>query len=238
MPGRHDRLGERLFPYTEGVSASVSVDAAVDSPASREALPPVRVSVARERLLRVASALFYREGIHRVGMDRVLSEAAVTRATMYRYFPGKEALVAAYLLREDGIVRGQVAEVRAEAEAEHPGHGAAGAGRSRSRFLELLIEAIADDIVRHHDRGCPFINAAVEFPDAGSPIREIVTRHRTWFRATVREALVDAHSDRDPEAAAAALVLLRDAALVGAYLDGAELVRPVFIAEARRAAGL
>jgi AcrR family transcriptional regulator len=202
----------------------------------------VRVSAARERLLRVASELFYREGIHRVGMDRVLSEAAVTRATMYRYFPGKEALVAAYLLREDEIVRGQVAEVRAEAEAKHPGHGAAGDDGARSRFLELLIEAIADDIVRHHDRGCPFINAAVEFPDAGSPIRDIVTRHRTWFRTTVRQALVDAHSDahsdRDPEAAAAALVLLRDAALVGAYLDGAELVRPVFIAEARRAAGL
>ncbi|MGD8194198.1 TetR/AcrR family transcriptional regulator [Herbiconiux sp. P18] len=192
-----------------------------------------RVSAARERLLRVASELFYREGIHRVGLDRVLTEAQVTRATMYRYFPGKEALVAAYLTREDETVR---AQVKATRQAATPPHADEPEPRA---FLELLIEAIADDIVRHHDRGCPFINAAVEYPDAHSPIREIVTRHRVWFRSTLGDALEAAGTvPADSGAAAGALVLLRDAALVGAYLDGAEIVRPVFIAQARAAAGL
>jgi AcrR family transcriptional regulator len=52
------------------------------------------------RLLTTASDLFYREGIHSVGVDRLLSEAGVTRATMYRHFSGKEALVGGYL---DGV---------------------------------------------------------------------------------------------------------------------------------------
>lgn len=194
-----------------------------------------RVSVARERLVAVASELFYREGIHRVGMDRVLAQANVTRATMYRHFTGKEALVAAYLEREDAGVRGLFAAV------------AVTAGDDPRRLVELLIEAIADDVAERHDRGCPFINAAAEFPDAASPIRAIVTRHRAWFRATVRAALVAAHDDAhdapgrtgfDADEAAATLVLLRDAALVGAYLDGFELVRPAFVSRARAAAGL
>ncbi|MBF4571237.1 TetR/AcrR family transcriptional regulator [Herbiconiux sp. VKM Ac-1786] len=187
-----------------------------------------RVSVARERLVAVASELFYREGIHRVGMDRVLAEANVTRATMYRHFTGKEALVAAYLEREDAGVRGLFATV------------AVAAGDDPRRLVELLIEAIADDVAERHDRGCPFINAAAEFPDAASPIRAIVTRHRAWFRTTVRDALVAAHGPEvfDADEAAATLVLLRDAALVGAYLDGFELVRPAFVSRARAAAAL
>ena len=71
-----------------------------------------RTSEARERLLRTAAGLFYREGIHAVGVDRVLAEAEVTRATMYRHFPGKEALVAAYLDLEDTTVRGFQRELR------------------------------------------------------------------------------------------------------------------------------
>ena len=187
-----------------------------------------RVSVARERLVAVASELFYREGIHRVGMDRVLAEANVTRATMYRHFTGKEALVAAYLEREDAGVRGLFVAV------------AVTAGDDPRRLVELLIEAIADDVAERHDRGCPFINAAAEFPDAASPIRAIVTRHRAWFRTTVRDALVAAHGPEgfDAEEAAATLVLLRDAALVGAYLDGFEVVRPAFVSRARAAAAL
>ena len=50
-------------------------------------------SAARERLLRTASDLFYAEGIHSVGVDRIVAEAGVTRATFYRHFPSKEDLV-------------------------------------------------------------------------------------------------------------------------------------------------
>ena len=63
-------------------------------------------SAPRDRLVETASRLFYAEGIKGVGVDRILAEAGVTRATMYRHFAGKEALVVAYLDREDATIRG------------------------------------------------------------------------------------------------------------------------------------
>ncbi|MDO9398854.1 MAG: helix-turn-helix domain-containing protein, partial [Herbiconiux sp.] len=83
---------------------------------STAAPPDRRPSEARDRLLRVASELFYREGIHAVGLDRVLSTAGVTRATMYRHFAGKEALVAAYLEREDALIRASFSTALARAD--------------------------------------------------------------------------------------------------------------------------
>ncbi|WP_323095421.1 TetR/AcrR family transcriptional regulator [Intrasporangium sp. YIM S08009] len=192
-------------------------------PAPDRAAPPSRAP-GRDRLLEAASRLFYREGINGVGVDRILAEAGVTRATMYRHFTGKEALVAAYLQSEDETIRGYF--TAAEATGGPP-----------RELLGRVVDAVADDVSRYHTRGCPFINAAAEFPDAASPVRQIVTAHRAWFRQTLTD-LARAAGSPDPGATAAALVLLRDAALVGGYLDGVDVTAPAFVATARRVAGL
>lgn len=184
--------------------------------------PTAPASAPRERLLRTATDLFYREGIHSVGVDRILAEAGVPRATMYRHFKGKEDLVEAYLAVEDQTIRGYFAAAEA----------AAGAGAD---LLELVIDGIAEDVARYHTRGCPFINAAAEYPDPDSPIRRLITEHRRWFRAALEQA---AAGRTDAPEIAASLALLRDAALVGGYLDGIEYAKPAFVRAARQAAGL
>src|SRR5258708_12491387 len=65
----------------------------------------------RERLLATARRLFYAEGIHTVPVDRLVTEAGVTRATFYRHFPAKEDLVEAYLRATDADLRAMVADV-------------------------------------------------------------------------------------------------------------------------------
>jgi hypothetical protein len=85
-----------------------------------------RPSAPRERLLQSAAALFHAEGINGVGVDRVLAEAGVTRATMYRHFAGKEALVVAYLDQEDAAIRQLFTD--------------AAAGGSREQLLAAVIE--------------------------------------------------------------------------------------------------
>ncbi|MFG1939824.1 helix-turn-helix domain-containing protein [Micromonospora tulbaghiae] len=45
-----------------------------------------RPSEARLRLLGTATRVFYAVGIHSVGVDRIIAEAKVTRATFYRFF--------------------------------------------------------------------------------------------------------------------------------------------------------
>jgi len=181
-----------------------------------------RVSAARERLLRTASELFYRDGIHSVGVDRVVETAGVTRATFYRHFPSKEDLVQAYLQREDDALRAMFAGI-----GDLDGEAA----------LDAVIQGIADDVSRNHTRGCPFINASAEYPDAASPVRQTVADHRAWFRTTLAATLESAGHDA-VEQRAGALVLLRDAALVGGYLDGPDAIRETFIATARTVAGL
>src|SRR5438034_11332309 len=52
---------------------------------------------ARERLLAAACELFYEEGVHTVGIDRVIERAGVAKATLYKAFGSKDELIRAYL---------------------------------------------------------------------------------------------------------------------------------------------
>ena len=183
-----------------------------------------RTSEPRARLLSTASKLFYREGIHSVGVDRIVADSSVTRATFYRHFPGKEDLVTAYLTAEDTALR-DFFDAASESISDP------------NELLEAIIIGIADDVSRNHTRGCPFINAAAEYPDAKSSVRATVRSHRDWFAATLEQALVAAGRDNAAEKARA-LVLLRDAALVGGYLDGPDTIRGTFVSTARMVAGL
>ena len=177
-----------------------------------------RPSAARQRLLDAATSLFYGEGIHSVGVERIIEAAGVTRATMYKQFDGKEGLVLAYLTGEDQQLRTLFAQ-------------AAGASDDPLVLLDMTIAGIERDIRERHTRGCPFINAAAEYPDDG-PVRELIADHREWFRSTLR-GLADAAGLTEPDDVAASLVLLRDAALVGGYLDGEDRVAPAFSRTAR-----
>jgi AcrR family transcriptional regulator len=173
---------------------------------------------ARERLLDAATTLFYGEGIHSVGVDRIIEVAGVTRATMYKQFAGKEGLVLAYLHVEDAQLRALFAQ--ATSITSEPG-----------RLLDLTIAGIAADIRDRHTRGCPFINAAAEYPQEG-PVRALIGEHREWFRTTLEQLAREAGLV-EPAEVAASLVLLRDAALVGGYLDGQDRVAPAFERTAR-----
>jgi AcrR family transcriptional regulator len=178
-----------------------------------------RPSPARARLIDAATRLFYEEGIHSVGVDRVIEEAGVTRATLYKQFGGKENLVLAYLAGEDE-------RLRALFEA------AGAAVADPADLVEAVIQGIAADIRERHTRGCPFINAAAEYPEATGAVRTLIDEHREWFRGTLEEVARAAGLDH-PDDVAASLVLLRDAALVGGYLDGGDRVTPAFERTAR-----
>lgn len=161
----------------------------------------------RERLLQTASDLFYAEGIHAVGVDRLIAEAGVPKATFYRHFPSKDDLVLAYL-------RGRDASIRARMAAAYADTG------TPQQVLDLLIAGISEEACGPGFRGCPFINAAAEYPDPEHAVRRLIDEHRTWFRDTLA-ALAEACGHPDPPTAAVTLVMLRDGAMVGGYLDRA-----------------
>jgi AcrR family transcriptional regulator len=176
-------------------------------------------SEARERLLATASGLFYREGIRAVGVERILAETPTTRATFYRHFPSKEALVVAYL-------RGVDAQTRAGIAA------AVEAASSPAEAVRAVGAAVAGDLVRPEFRGCAFLKAAAEFPDPEDPVRRAVVEHRTWYLATLTDLFAQVFGgapDRpDPGNAARHFLMMRDGAMSGAALDGAESVGDAF----------
>ncbi|MBT0771645.1 TetR/AcrR family transcriptional regulator [Kineosporia sp. J2-2] len=164
----------------------------------------VRTPPARDRLLRAASDVFYREGLRAVGVDRVIERAGVTRATFYRHFPSKELLLVAYVQGLDRAVREHVGAV--------PGTPAESA-----RWVRDFTRAIADQLSGEGFRGCPFINAAAEYPDADHPVRQAVSAHRDWLESSVATALERA-GHPDAEEGARRWLAQRDGAMVGGYL--------------------
>lgn len=67
-------------------------------------------------------------------------------------------------------------------------------------------------------RGCPFVNAAAEYPDPTHPVRQAIAEHRRWFRELLRDLLTaDGHPEADRTADL--LVALKDGLFVGSDLD-------------------
>jgi AcrR family transcriptional regulator len=166
--------------------------------------PAKKRSEARERLLATASQLFYAEGINSVGVERIIKEAHVTLATFYRHFPSKVDLAVAYL-------EGAHAHVAARAGEQ--------AGRLQGRDLVRAIgEDVTAQIRQAAFRGCAFLNAAAEFEDPQSPVRQVVAAHREWYYRLIHQAFDDAGHTL-PANAARHFVMLRDGAMSAAYLD-------------------
>ncbi|MEU1436937.1 TetR/AcrR family transcriptional regulator [Streptomyces sp. NPDC005775] len=172
-------------------------------------------SAARARLLDTATRIFYAEGIHSVGVDRIIAEAQVTRATLYRHFTGKEELVLAYLGQADRGIRAGTDLARAGQEP------AADAVRAVCRF-------ITEGIRGPGFRGCAFLNAVAEYPDPAHPIHRAVLNHRQWFLETVTELLTQV-GDQPADEAARHLVMLRDGAMAAGCLFDPELIAETFL---------
>lgn len=162
------------------------------------------MSEARSRLLTTASRLFYSEGLHSVGVDRIISEASVTRATFYRHFPGKEDLLVAYLAFADQAIRTQVETAR-------------NTMRDATDVLRAVARSIADGIRSDGFRGCAFLNAAAEYPDPEHPVHQAVLAHRQWFLDTVTDLLAQT-GEGSPGPAARHFVMLRDGAMAAGCL--------------------
>jgi AcrR family transcriptional regulator len=164
----------------------------------------------RERLLSTATRLFYGEGIHTVPVDRLVTEAGVTRATFYRHFPAKEDLVAAYLEAMDQRIRSGIEAVTQ--------------GKPAEDALQAVLGFFGEQTCGNGFRGCAFINAAAEYSNPADPVRMAVAAHRAWFRETVGH-YVSQLDLPDPEYVVATLVLLRDGAMQAGELDDPSAVR-------------
>lgn len=151
-----------------------------------------RVSV-RERLLAAADELFYAEGVHSVGIDRVIELAGVAKASLYRAFGSKEELVAAYLAARHQAIRQQILQ---EVEQEND---------PRARLLAVFA-AECRWLGRATYRGCSFTRASAE-PSVGERVHHETASYRQDVRGILTQLATEANVS-DPAALGMQLFLL------------------------------
>ena len=161
-------------------------------------------SSARDRLLAAADELFYEEGIHTVGIDRVIERAGVAKATLYNVFGSKDELIRAYLT------------ARHEARQKRIWNGLARWSTPRERLLGVF-DVLGDVFAQPGFHGCAFLNASAEAA-AGSAAAAVSGQSRAWVRSLFTE-LSQAAGAADPDRLAQQLVLLYDGANVAARMD-------------------
>jgi AcrR family transcriptional regulator len=131
------------------------------------------LSAARDRILDTAFRLFYARGLKAVGVDLIIAESGVAKATFYKHFPSKDELVLAYLDKVDGVWSGQL-HAAAEAAGPDPAHQLVG-----------LFDALGSACRRDGYRGCAFINAAAEAVP-GTPVHDRTVAHKREVLAWVQ----------------------------------------------------
>ena len=117
----------------------------------------------RDRLLTAASKLFHEMGIQAAGVDAIIAEAGVAKATFYRHFPAKDDLVVAWL--RDPRTR-WFDRVRKQAEAR---------GTDPADLLPRLFDEVAAWLEAESYRGCAFLNTGVEITDPAHPALGLVS---------------------------------------------------------------
>jgi AcrR family transcriptional regulator len=163
----------------------------------------VKVS-ARDRLLAAADQLFYEEGVQTVGIDRIIEQAGVAKASLYKSFGSKDELIRAYL---EGRHQRRRATILAKlATIDDP----------REKLLEVF-DQLGETFRVPGFQGCAFMNASVE-ARPGSAAIQAADNYRAWVRSLFVD-LASAAGARDPAKLARQLHLLYTGATVSARMD-------------------
>jgi AcrR family transcriptional regulator len=176
------------------------------------------VPSARERLLTAANELFYAEGVHTVGIDRVIERAGVAKASLYNTFGSKDELVRVYLEGRHAIVAARI--TRYIERYASP----------RERLLGVF-EAQGELFAEPGYRGCAFVSASAESP--GEAVSHASDEYRGWVRGLLTGLAADAGAP-DPERLGRQLHMIYDGASLSARMDR----DPAAAVAAREAAGV
>jgi AcrR family transcriptional regulator len=158
---------------------------------------------ARDRLLEAANELFYDEGVHTVGIDRVIERAGVAKASLYNTFGSKDELVRAYLEGRHARVAARI--TRYLERYSDP----------RDRLLGVF-EAQGELFAEQGFRGCAFVSASAESP--GEAVSRAADDYRGWVRGLLTGLSREAGA-ADPEKLGRQLHMIYDGASLSARMD-------------------
>jgi AcrR family transcriptional regulator len=166
---------------------------------------PASAASPADRILDTATALFYAEGL-KVGIDRIIAEANVAKASFYRHFPSKDELVVAFLQRRHTTwmawFTGRLEALCAE----------------RRPALALVADVLGEWFAEPTFRGCAFINAVADIGLSGEALA-VAQSHKDELRDCLEALALRAGHVNAGALADEALVIV-EGAIVRAHMTG------------------
>lgn len=132
----------------------------------------------KERLLETAGRLFYEQGYHATGINQIIKEAEIAKASFYHHFTSKEELCVAYL--EERHIYSHSTQKSYLSKGETP-----------VESICSLFDNIRNNAEKYDFNGCHFLNISAEIHDAESKARQVVTKHKTRLIGLIEETLKD-----------------------------------------------
>lgn len=161
----------------------------------------------RDRLINTAGDLFYERGFQAVGLDQILARVGITKTAFYKHFESKDDLILAVIDQRD---RADVAITLDFMRAR--------GGDPRAQLL-ALFDLLGEWFGQPSFRGCLFMNAATEFPDANDPIHRAAKAHSDHLAAEVL-LRVQALGAGDPMSVTRQIMLLVSGAIASRHVGG------------------
>lgn len=166
----------------------------------------------RQRILDTAARLFYQQGYPLTGINQLIAEAGVAKASLYQHFRTKDDILHAYLQQVSQQWFGQVDEAIAT-------------GPTPKAKVLALFDMLHDFLVAVNFRGCNFQNALLQLPPEEQEVRALIQDHKNRIGRVFAGLL-------DNESLAEEMTLLFEGALITSQIQGS----PTPVATARRLA--
>lgn len=169
---------------------------------------PTPKSSARDRILDTARLLFYRRGVNNVGIDEIIRESGVAKATLYHHFLSKDDLILEFMRQGDRRWLDWLTSRTTEIEPDP------------KKQLLAVFDTLAEWFALPHFRGCLLTNVTVELADPQHAAFGVLRDHKTHVQQYLRDLAATAGA-ANPERLAQQLMLLLEGATAQArtYAD-------------------
>ena len=130
------------------------------------------------RILNKAMELFYNQGYYQTGINQIIAESDVSKATFYSHYPSKEDLALAYIQKQHTDAMAMIKE----AINQH---------KQPKEKLLSFVNGLVDWMIASKFRGCEFLNITSEIIDPKHPIRKEVKYHMDAVRSILKDLFQD-----------------------------------------------
>lgn len=127
----------------------------------------------RDRIVGYAQELFFSQGYQAIGLDQILREAGLSKATFYNHFESRDALIEEAIKRSDQQISERFTAMVRERAGWDP------------KAALLAMFDVLDDWFNDPDFcGCQFLAACMAFPNPNDPIHRAASAH---YLASIQE---------------------------------------------------